>query len=37
LSTAHSILEANRSKEAEQQLMPVNELLKLIPRNYDPS
>lgn len=37
LSTAHSILEANRSKEAEQQLMPVSELLKLIPRNYDPS
>jgi phosphoenolpyruvate phosphomutase len=37
LSTAQSILQHNRSKEAEEKLMPVNELLKLIPGNYDPS
>jgi phosphoenolpyruvate phosphomutase len=37
LSTAESILKFNRSKEAEEKLMPVSELLKLIPRNYDPS
>jgi phosphoenolpyruvate phosphomutase len=37
LSTAESILQSNRSKEAEEKLMPVSGLLKLIPRNYDPS
>jgi phosphoenolpyruvate phosphomutase len=37
LSTATSILTAHRSKEAEQQLLPISELFKLIPRNYDPS
>lgn len=31
LVTAHSILEHDRSSEAEQELMPVQELLKLIP------
>ncbi|HEX2629170.1 MAG TPA: isocitrate lyase/phosphoenolpyruvate mutase family protein, partial [Chitinophagaceae bacterium] len=30
-ATAKNILEHRRSKEAEQQLMPVSELLKLIP------
>lgn len=37
LATAESILQFDRSKEAEEKLMPVSELLKLIPRNYDPS
>lgn len=37
LATAQSILENGRSKEAEAKLMPISELLKLIPRNYDPS
>jgi len=37
LTTAQSILEHDRSKEAEEKLIPVNELLKLIPNNYDPS
>ncbi|MEO7922193.1 MAG: phosphoenolpyruvate mutase [Chitinophagaceae bacterium] len=37
LSTARSILEHNRSKEAEKNLLPVDELLKLIPGNYDRS
>ncbi len=37
LATAESILQFDRSKEAEENLMPVSELLKLIPRNYDPS
>lgn len=37
LSTAKSILQHNRSKEAEENLFPVKELLKLIPNNYDPS
>lgn len=37
LTTAQSILEYDRSKEAEEKLIPVNELLKLIPNNYDPS
>lgn len=37
LATARSILQHNRSKEAEEKLIPVKELLKLIPKNYDPS
>ncbi len=37
LATAQSILQHDRSKEAEEKLIPVNELLKLIPKNYDPS
>lgn len=37
LWSAQSILEHDRSKEAEEKLIPVNELLKLIPNNYDPS
>lgn len=37
LSTAKSILEHNRSKEAEQQLITVKDLFKLIPANYDHS
>jgi 2-methylisocitrate lyase-like PEP mutase family enzyme len=31
LTTAQSILQHHRSKEAEQELMPVAQLLKLIP------
>ncbi|NOT50163.1 MAG: phosphoenolpyruvate mutase [Chitinophagaceae bacterium] len=37
LATAQSILQHDRSKEAEEKLISVNELLKLIPKNYDPS
>ena len=37
IATAQSILRHDRSKEAEEKLIPVNELLKLIPNNYDPS
>jgi phosphoenolpyruvate mutase len=37
LATAESILQFDRSREVEEKLMPVSELLKLIPRNYDPS
>ncbi len=37
LTAAQSILQHSRSKEAEEKLIPVNELLKLIPNNYDPS
>jgi phosphoenolpyruvate phosphomutase len=37
LSTAQTILQYDRSKEAEEKLMPVHELLKLIPGNHDPS
>lgn len=37
LTAAQSILQHNRSKDAEEQMIPVNELLKLIPNNYDPS
>ncbi len=37
LSTATSILKNDRSKEAEENLMTVKDLLKLIPDNYDPS
>lgn len=33
--TALSILQHGRSKEAEERLLSINELLKLIPRNYD--
>jgi len=36
-STATSILKNDRSKEAEENLMTVKDLLKLIPDNYDPS
>ncbi len=37
LATAQSILKNNRSKECEENLLPVKELLNLIPKNYDPS
>ncbi|MEO6613208.1 MAG: phosphoenolpyruvate mutase [Chitinophagaceae bacterium] len=37
LATATSLLKNNRSKEAEANLLPVDELLKLIPGNYDRS
>lgn len=37
LSTANAILQNDRSKEVEEKLMPVKDLLKLIPDNYDPS
>ena len=37
LTTAQSILQSNRSMEAEEKLIPVKELLQLIPLNYDPS
>lgn len=37
LMAAQSILQHDRSKEAEKKLIPVSELLKLIPNNYDPS
>ena len=37
LSTANSILKNDRSREAEENLMTVKDLLKLIPDNYDPS
>jgi phosphoenolpyruvate phosphomutase len=37
LSTATSILENDRSKEVEESLMTVKDLLKLMPDNYDPS
>jgi phosphoenolpyruvate phosphomutase len=37
LSTTESILKNHRSAEAEEKLLPVKELLKLIPNNYDPS
>ncbi len=37
LSIANSILHHDRSKEAEEKLMSVKDLLKLIPDNYDPS
>src|SRR5687767_6199656 len=37
VAAAQSILRHDRSKEAEEKLIPVNELLKLIPNNYDPS
>jgi len=33
--TATSILQHGRSKEAEAELLPIDALLKLIPRNYD--
>ena len=35
LSTAQSILQNNRSKEAEEKILPISDLLKLIPNNYD--
>lgn len=37
LTTATSILKNDRTKEAEENLMTVKDLLKLIPDNYDPS
>lgn len=37
LTTAKSILQKDRSKEASEKMIPVNDLLKLIPNNYDPT
>jgi phosphoenolpyruvate phosphomutase len=36
-ATAQSILKHGRSKEADDAILPVQSLLKLIPNNYDPS
>jgi phosphoenolpyruvate phosphomutase len=36
-TTAQSILKHGRSKEADDTILPVQSLLKLIPNNYDPS
>jgi phosphoenolpyruvate phosphomutase len=37
VTTATSILQHDRSSESEENLIPVSELLQLIPSNYDPT